>query len=93
MLEKCEPQIWLCLFMCRCITLKQLNNLTIIDAFSSLDGQEIMHQTTFPKVPDSIRGSHTDIFNVFFNVVVAYVLFWCKDHFFVMECCHAMLFY
>jgi len=36
---------WLCLFMFRPITLKELNSLISIDTFSCLGGQEVTHPT------------------------------------------------
>jgi len=58
LLKKCGPKMWLCLFMFRLNTQKQLNRLTLIDMFSC--GTAVTHQTVVREVPCSIpvSGKH-----------------------------------
>jgi len=68
--EKYGPQIWLCLFMFRPITLKQLNSLTSIDIFSLPDGREVIPHTAARDVPGSVLGSGNGFLCLIFCFVV-----------------------
>jgi len=70
LLKKCGPQIRLCLFMFRPISLKQLNSWTTVDTFSWLGGPEVTYPTAVQEVPVSIPG-YGKGFDVWFY------LFWC----------------
>jgi len=74
LLKTCGPQIWLCLFMFRPITLKQLNRLTAIDTSSCLSGRDVTLQTAVQEVPGSMSGSDKGLFLCFFCFVVVVIL-------------------
>ena len=59
LLKTCGPQIWLCLFMFRPITLKHLSCLTAIHTctFRCLGGLEVMYLTVVWQVLGSISAS------------------------------------
>ena len=82
LLTKCGPQIWVCLFMFRTITLQQLNSLATIDTFSCFGGLEITHQTAMREVPDSIPGSDNGFYVWFVCFVVNVFLLFVQTHHF-----------
>jgi len=79
--KQCGPQIWLCLFIFRFISFKELNNLTSIDTFPCLGGLEVTHQIVVRDVPCSIPGSckindfHVCFLLLYFYICVHNILF------------------
>jgi len=76
LLKRCGPQIWLCLFTFRPITLKQLKSLTLIGKFSCLGGLYVTHRNMVRKVPGSVR----DLCFLFCIVFVQCGFTFCPKH-------------
>jgi len=73
--ERCGPQMWLCLFMFRPIILKQLNSLTSFDTFIISVAKWVTLQTG-EESSSSTSGTGKDYFVCF---VVLFVCF--KNHY------------
>jgi len=90
LLKKFGPQIRLCLFMFRPITLKQLNSSTSSDMFSLLGGRVVTFQTVVREFPGSIPGSGKAFNSVLYYVLLLYFTFLSKTHY-VHEILHFIL--
>jgi len=73
-------QIRLCLFTCRPIASKQLNNLTTIDTISLLAGAVVMHPLWVQEVPGSIPGSIKRFYVGFFVLLMLSFYFFVQKH-------------
>jgi len=69
--KKCGTQR-LCLFIFRCMALKQLKSLTTMPTFNWLGGQEVTHHIAVLELPSWIPGSDRDYLLVFFASLVLY---------------------
>jgi len=79
LLKEGGPQIRLCLFMIRPITLKQLNSLTSIDTFCWLGGIKVTLQTAEQEVLGSIPCSGTTIYVCFLVLLLLWFYFMSKN--------------
>jgi len=81
--DKCGPNIWVCLFMCLCITLKQFNtnSLTTTNTFSCLNGREVTRLTAVPEVLYSMPGFDKGFVFAFWFRFCSIFTFWCKTLF------------
>lgn len=79
------PQIWFCLFMVRCTTLKQFNSLTTIHAFRCLSGRQVKHQTVHSAKSRDRFPALTRNFIFAFSRSCRIFTIWCKKTLFVKQ--------